>query len=159
MPFARLIVSVIVMILWLTFSATLTAVAFADDLPKNDFEERKVNQSRCEEELAVQLTQLKKCDTLRYSDTKTAVYCMLSYNGLKLEFAAINITEFDPTVYVYSLGNDQVLSNFGRNCISIRFKDDENTKKCNISAPELIFHGRGAIVGRYGKLKARLDCE
>jgi len=139
----------ILFFLMVTISSVPAAIASnssKEDVDE-DFKRRIAQQVKCEKKLAELLESITECKMAPYS----SVHCKLSYKGLKLEFAGINQRG---TIYIFKLGKGQVLSTFGRNCLSIKFNE-----RCELAPPELLFFEDGNITNRMDNYAAWRACE
>lgn len=101
------------------FLSSVCVVSTAEEKINNPLEQ----QRRMDERLASNLQGLITCKSLPGSPDGN-VYCNLKFRGLDMDFAGANAPG-GGTIYVNSLGKNQMLSARGRRCFLIEFKDED----------------------------------
>ena len=127
--------------------AALPGAVFGSDARTPDVQFEK------ERALAETLKALLTCKNMRaYEDGD--LYCVLTFRGLKVEFAGVNAKD-GRAIYVTGMGQNQTLSSRGSRCLLIAFGDQDLR---GIIAAHILLRDDGTITHNTNNRKAWAEC-
>jgi hypothetical protein len=113
-------------------------------------------QKQMDQQLASKLQGLMTCKS--YSDPPEAnLYCNLKFRGLDMDFAGANAPG-GGTIYVNSLGKNQMLSAKGRRCLEIQFKDNDLRAEGFSRGAMILFRDDATVTHTLRNQKAWKEC-
>jgi hypothetical protein len=123
--------------------------------------EEKINkpleqQRKMDERLASDLQGLITCKSFP-GPPDGNVYCNLKFRGLDMDFAGANATG-GGTIYVNSLGKNQMLSARGRRCFLIEFKDTDLRAEGFTMGAHILFRDDATVTYNLNNKKAWKEC-
>jgi len=119
-------------------------------------EKRIEQQKQMDQRLASELQGLITCKS--YSGPPEGnLYCHLKFRGLDMDFAGANAPG-GGTIYVNSLGKNQILSARGRRCFTIEFKDADLRAEGFSGGATILFRDDATVTHNLNNQKAWKEC-
>lgn len=140
----------------LVFFSCLLSIVFVASGAEESIEKRIEKQKQMDQRLASELQGLITCKS--YSGPPEGnLYCNLKFRGLDMDFAGANAPG-GGTIYVNSLGKNQMLSATGRRCFLIEFKDKDLRAEGFPGGATILFRDNATVTHNLNNQKAWKEC-